>query len=300
MTVSIWCVLLQVIGADCPGLQEGTKPPRCSSLILSLHRQTCETWDETDQNMLMKIGRLDSLDGGNCLYKPRLFSSCPDGSNKKTCRPQLDGSYICSCEQLTWSSTYRWDAEWSEMEGQVGLYRELCDPGKTICVDIQYIVSAVYLVKHTGLPDAMITASSDERAGCDAKRARIDNYYTYVGIDCCCWVASLSDPNKWLQFDLLQTFSVIGVLMRKRCDFMVQKVTQFAISYAEHSGSPWSFTNSGTVDACYASTRDQPSTISSFVHLFEQPILARYWRIHVIQYFRYPATKADIIGFPEE
>ncbi len=176
------------------------------------------------------------------------------------------------------------------MEGTTpGLYRELCDIANAVCITKEYRLGIAHLVKHIQLPDAQITNSSSWDELHSAERARIDNYYDYA----CSWAVAWDDPEKWLQFDLLQEYVALGVLLRDRCD-QDNHASLIELAFSS-DGSNWVYTSTEPIAPEYTATMSYPNHLS-YTHWFSNPITARYWRLYILEYVGAPSAKMDIIG----
>ena len=107
-------------------------------------------------------------------------------------------------------------------------------------------------------------------------------------------IPTVSDPEKWAQFDLLEGYTGVAALIRERCDYTwgQQKATKVDIAYSL-DGSVWEWAATDVIPA-YGETVS--STFISYTHWFDEPHSGRYWRVYIREWFTYPSMKADIIG----
>ena len=266
--------------------------PRCHSVDFSRQHPVCEIWDATDETAFICMGRPGCPDSYS--HWTHMPSHCSDGTLKKTCVASAGDNFLCAChsarQEPVCATQYRWDSEWTDFDGgEQGLYRKLCDLETLSCPVTEYRFGVAHLVKYTQLPDDKITASSNYDSNFPSEYVRIDNYFTI-----CCWTAAESDPEKWVQFDLLETFTGFGALLRERCvyEWGQQRPTKVDISYSL-DGSVWEWAATDVIPV-YGETVS--STFISYTHWFEQPHSGRYWRIYIRQWLIFPSMKADIIG----
>jgi len=263
--------------------------PRCRSLDFDDQRLVCEVWDSSDKDGLRRTCGA----GQHSVHRRR---GCPDGSRNQTCVPIDDGSaYVCACHSLkqftTCTTSYRWDSEWRDTASlQQGLFRQLCDPDTLSCPVTEYWFGVAYLAKYIQLPDDRITASSVINSNHAPERVKIYSYFDAP----CCFSTLLEDPEKWVQFDLIEPYVGLGVLIRERCeyDFGVQRPTKVDITYSPDASS-WE-TAASDVTPVYG--KSVSYSYESCIHWFEQPHTARYWKIYTRDWLGFPCLKADILG----
>ena len=273
---------------------------RCSSLDTTYQRRICEIWDEADEASLQRVacstGEGSGIGHGSTR---RLFIPCADGSFNRTCLPDEHfETYICVCQSRKQSdpcpNIYQWDSEWRNIaSGRQGLFRQLCDQNTQQCVATEYLLGVAHLVEYIPLPDDTISASSEQDHLHKAKRVRIDNYFDNP----CVWQAYPTDPNPYIQFDLLQTYVVIGVLLRARCDiqYHAERTTKFNVQYSLDDAT-WSYITPLGVYTDYGNTATYTEYTDSFTYFFEEAISGRYWRIIILEFDERKSMKADIIG----
>lgn len=201
----------------------------------------------------------------------------------------MTDSYECACsanrKEINCAHLYDWDDEWSEMEGiKQGLYRKLCDSSKGLCIVTEFLLGVSYIQ----LSDAQITSSSVHMYNHEAYRVRIDNYLSWA----CCWGAAFGNPLKWVKFDLLDNYVVIGLLVRARCDppYTIQRAKVVLIEHALDN-SNWLIPTNGELELVRHGI-----VPDSYTHWFSHKISARYWKIYILDYQDHPVRKGDFIG----
>ena len=126
-----------------------------------------------------------------------------------------------------------------------------------------FITNLVYLVKTYAPLDSQITVSSILSSDFNKEKVRFD----YYGLHCA-WIKSNSDSSPWINFDLLQSRSAIGVQIGD------DDIT-------------WSYIGTD-VQAVYEGML--------CTWWFDRVVSSRYWRIEPVTYNLVAAMQADIIG----
>ena len=223
---------------------------------------------------------------------PPLDISCSDGTLNKTCMPRSisPNMMFCACNAQK-SADYHgddmtWTGWWSSLASPyTGLYREMCDTTSGECLAKEYRLEQTYLAKHLDLQPSAFTASSVYASGYDAYKARAD-----IEDPPCAWVSAVTSSS-WVQFDLGSPYSVLGILVAKRCDSLAHYLVSFTLIGSD-DGSAW--TTPG--DAIYVNYNDNQNG----THWFDAPLPSRrLWRITVVEKTSgyKPSAKADLIGY---
>ena len=112
-------------------------------------------------------------------------------------------------------------------------------------------------------------------------RARIDSYFDYA----CSWAAADATMVEWLQINLLQVYSVGGILIKKRCD-ADQYTTAVTVKTAEDD-LQW---QDVIVNQDLLYTGDEANLW--FSQIYTTPV----WRVYVTAYYEHPAMQCDLKG----
>ena len=143
-------------------------------------------------------------------------------------------------------------------------------------------------MEYLKIRDALITASSERNANHAAKRVKTYDYFDHA----CAWAAAADDRAPWVQFDMEQTVTVWGVLVRPRCDepYTDQRVTTLQVAMSER-GMKWNDV-SGVISTNYSVEQES-------ISWFDEAFTARYWKIQLLSWVIQPSMKADLIGQPK-
>ena len=107
--------------------------------------------------------------------------------------------------------------------------------------------------------------------------------------DKCGWLKADSDSSPWVKFDLLRSYTAVGLLVRKRCDQGDgdHHVKTFSLSTSDDDVI-WSYVGTD-VQTVYE------GLLSTW--RFGRDVSARYWKIEPLTYNLRPYLQADIIGY---
>jgi len=138
------------------------------------------------------------------------------------------------------------------------------------------------------IADNAITTSSNYDANHDIKGIRLHSSRQPVGS----WCALMSDPQKWVQVDLLTETSVHGIVIQGRRD-SDQWVTLFAVYYkSEESASFQAVLDSSNKQSIFPGNidRNTPNIVE-----FDEPIMARFIKVQVKQWHSHPSMRIEIL-----
>ena len=234
--------------------------------------------------------KLRSVNSANPSTTGELKISCKDGSNNMTCLPLslAPVRYFCACDSE--KGDLNTDIEWMDIWDYFGPIsaRRLCDSHDGWCLNGMFKTNQEYqegyLVENYVLLASQITVSSEFGSSYTKERVRVKDYGAQCG-----WLKADSDSSPWVQFDLLQTYTAVGLLLRKRCDttYGDQHVTTFSLSSSPDDVT-WSYVGTD-VQAVYEG--------EFATWRFGRAVSARYWKIFPLSYNIRPFFQADIIGY---
>ena len=238
----------------------------------------------TDQEDYQKIR---SVNSANPSPAGTLNIGCKDGSNKMTCLPLSlkPVRYFCACdsEKGDLNTGIAWADTWDYF-GSVSS-RKLCDSQDGWCLDGIFRKNQEgYLVENYALLDSQIIVSSVHAADYPKESIRVIDLISKCG-----WLKADSDNSPWVKFDLLRSYTAVGLLLRKRCDQQHgdQHVTTFSLSTSDDDVT-WSYVGTD-VQTVYE------GMFSTW--MFGRDVPARYWKIEPLEYNIRPFFQADIIGY---
>ena len=263
---------------------------RCADMNLTTERRLCKMMSMDDGRHLLCGGNGQD----NTCNRP--ISVCPDGSLNKMCFPLSTSNsinYMCICNsigdhvslgskvtQTSWSP-------WLRIADQEGLNytRKIYTNSSSKCLLQEYrSVILMNIISEYQLLDSIFSASSvaaDSRHA--SHRARLDMYFDFP----CGWVAGAKSTSEWLQIQLQPSYTVGGILIKKRCDQFNQYSKAVTVKTAEDD-LQWQdvIVNQNLLYA------DDEATLW-FPMIYTTPI----WRVYVTDYYDHPAMKCDLKGF---
>ena len=211
-----------------------------------------------------------------------------NGSMNMRCLPVslLPERYACNCvsDRGEIETAIKWSDAWEEIsQPYTAIKLSLCDTQAGWCLDGMFKKHLVHLVNHTVL-DSQITVSSVRNLHYLKEKIRIQDLETY-----CAWIKADNDQSPWVKFDLLRSYRVAGVVIRMRCDFTYGElfVETFHLS-TSHDDVIWFYIGTD-IEAEYKGI--------TFTFWLDSDVSARYWRIEPINYRKFPAMQADLLGY---
>ena len=131
-----------------------------------------------------------------------------------------------------------------------------------------------------GLTDASFTSSTIWDNNWPAKNMQLSHLYG--------WMPSGSDPNPWIQVDMLNVYTIIALYLQKYN--LSWYVTKYSLK-ASLDGNDYQYI-AQNIETVYVMDDDWTT------YLFENATDGRYWRIEPIfrMYVTYPFIKGDFIG----
>ena len=265
---------------------------RCADINLSTQRRVCKVLSEDDEKKLL------CGENGRDVDCNRPISLCPDGSLNKTCFPVSDSNsihYMCLChsagDQYTFTTNKPPWSPWQTLTGHkkgFGFTRRLYMDSSSECLVEEYDSQIVVnIISEYQLPDSIFSASSTYSSTPSVPhapyRARIDNYFTRPSS----WVSGSTGTSEWLQIQLQQSYSVGGMLIRKRRDLYVQYPTSVTVKTAK-GDLQWQ-----NVILNQNLQYKDDDAILWFPMLYTTPV----WRVYINAYHGYPSMKCDLRGF---
>ena len=267
---------------------------RCKDVYLHTQIIVCEIHIQEDEMKIEGFG----LSG---CYGSTL--SCAE-SDIKTCMPLVTINnlhYRCFChlDEHGVSITYNtyW-TRWEKMPRQFRGFlfrRELLIDNEPDYIAEEYSAVPVkldYIVSNNHLADSVFTASSIRSYGGvphAPEKARLDNYFNTP----CGWAAGDKITGEWLQIILPETYEVVGVLIKQRCDNTLQypKIIDVTTSVDDVS---WQDVVIGEDIATRYSSYDKQGSVSVW---FSRKYTSQYWKIYIVEFERHPSMKCDLIGY---
>ena len=195
------------------------------------------------------------------------------------------------CDQCTFTTNKASWSPWQTLTGHktgFGFTRRLYMDSSSECLveeyDSQFVVN---IISEYQLPDSIFSASSTYPSTPSVPhapyRARIDNYFTSPSS----WVSGSTGTSGWLQIQLQQSYSVGGMLIRKRSDLFVQYPTAVTVKTAK-GDLQWQ-----NVILNQNLQYKDDDAILWFPMLYTTPV----WRVYINAYHSYPSMKCDLRGF---
>ena len=263
--------------------------PPCGNVDTSKERKPCTLTDQDDYQRLMSVSSANPSPPGQMRIACNM---CKYGSSNITCLPLSlkPVEYICACnaEKGHLNTGISWNDNWEEIteSGLAIIKRSVCDAQAGWCLDgmFRMFKTLVYLVKLYAPLDSQITMSSIYPINFEKENVRFE----YNGQNCG-WLKHTTDTSPWVKFDFVQSLTVIGVKLGKRCDtpYIYQYVTSFHVSTSDNDVT-WSYVGID-VQAVYEGM--------VFTWWFDMEVSARYWRIEPVTWNSHSSMQADFIGY---
>ncbi|XP_069674564.1 lactadherin-like isoform X2 [Periplaneta americana] len=109
------------------------------------------------------------------------------------------------------------------------------------------------------------------------------------------WCAKHKSPNEWILVDLGVAAQITGVMTQGRGD-RDEWVTDFTLSYSQDAFR-WEFVNDPYGNRkVFVGNSDAHSLRHSYL---DQPVTARFVRLHILHWYRHPSLRLEIIGCQE-
>ena len=258
-------------------------------VILHQSNPSCEDVDTSKEFIPCTISSTDYFSIQISAHSPHcLVPHCRDGSVNMTCIPLSPSphNYYCVCNEAKqeMDTSISWNEEWNEITHPVAaLQRSLCHQEAGWCVAAMFKLNSIYLVRQYVIDDTQITVSSFYDKNYPKGNVRISDIP-----DFCAWVALTNDSTPWVKFDMLESYTGVGVVIRQRCDGTEGKqyVTDFDIS-----------SSNDDVTWVYIGRNIRPVYKDTFATWwFPHDVEARFWKIEILEFYRHRAMQADIIG----
>lgn len=139
------------------------------------------------------------------------------------------------------------------------------------------------------LPNNAITATSTYNQYSGPERARLETLKSgsYAGA----WIPKSNDVGQWIQVDLGKITKITRIATQGRQD-AAHWVKSYSLTYSVEGGPFLSYSN----NLVLAGNKDQNTVVG---HILNQPIIARYLRIHPKEYQSYMALRFELYGCTE-
>ncbi|XP_029202215.2 uncharacterized protein LOC114966489 [Acropora millepora] len=139
------------------------------------------------------------------------------------------------------------------------------------------------------LPNNAITATSIYNQYSGPERARLETLKSgsYAGA----WIPKSNDVGQWIQVDLGKITKITRIATQGRQDAR-HWVKSYSLTYSVEGGPFLSYSN----NLVLAGNKDQNTVVG---HILNQPIIARYLRIHPKEYQSYMALRFELYGCTE-
>ena len=262
--------------------------PSCDQRNFSIELPICQiTGENTVDTCYAPPGRLPAL------------PACPDGTWNRTCYPRISQHMFqkihmnCVCHSgvlVTDDIRETHWGNWQKLDPPVyGAHYRRRLMMDTECIGQEFVkIFLNLIVKTRNLPDSVYTASSFYQVNHEAKRARVDNYFTA----CCGWAAGTSDViNTWLAITLSTEYQIKGIMIKKRCDppYTDQWVTMVTVTTSHDDITYQDVVVREDLSAGY------DADITAYI-VFTQVYTTRFWLIHVNAYNNALVMKCDLLG----
>ena len=248
---------------------------------------TCSVSSVEDEKAIIGLVTGQS-DTSHCIH-----SGLVDCENDKTkiCIPVSMNYYICSCQDRTVNSSidliYSWSSEWTQMvQPQQGYYRQLCHSGTQECIAKESLLGFGYVILSLDLPESSFNASSTHNIH-KPTNIKIDVELHKVN---CAWAPKKAQVGEWIQIDLLEAYTVVGLFMKTKCAPHEHAYVTSLDLLVSSDSSVWT----GLVDTLILDYKGQLNA----TYWLQRPLHYRYWRMYPLTWVNaiFPNVKADLIG----
>ena len=303
--ISIISSLFLTVSGEC-GKDVRWKNSEALSVLMNITEMRCADMNITTERRVCKMMNVDDgrhlLCGGNgqdnTCNKP--ISICPDGSLNKMCFPLTSSNsinYMCICKsigdnviQVSMASPTSW-FPWLRLTDQdvFNYARKIYTNSSSKCLLQEYrSLILMNIISEYQLPDSIFSASSvsgDSRHA--PHRARIDMYFDFP----CGWMAGPKSTSQWLQIQLQSSYTVGGILIKKRCDQNFNHFAKVVTVKTAEDDLQW---EDVIVNQNLQYADDEAALW--FPKLYTTPV----WRIYIPVFYDHPAMKCDLKGFKND
>ena len=239
-----------------------------------------------------KIALVEAMKG--CLCSEWIDGLSCQNEQGMICIPVSVNGFHCQCKSQKKDpyvgGSYGWTPFWIQSSAPA-LYRQLCDTNTGECVSYEFWLGVSYLVVYLDMPESIFSASGTNLAS-HLRRARID---VDTHTPDCTWAPDSYNTTTWIQYDLQKPYSVMGFIMKTKCNGKGDKYTSSLSLTASNDELQW-ITVADNVTLEYQGDW----AIHNSTFWFEDSVTRRYWRFYPHTWTAgavYPHIKADFIGY---